>query len=178
MPTAAPPTGASLPPLTVAPAIEFALVPAQAICDLYDFKTTKDTTIYKVATDLLNAKGNKTAETNIIASATAYIDQQARATQDSYIIFACILASLDSTGAIALRNSEYSYLIDGTACEALLMKVLLLDCEVETASTNFFVCVQLGILERHMVSVGYNNIAFNKRIANLVHKHRQGEDEA
>jgi hypothetical protein len=198
----------------------FALTPAQAVRDLYNFTTTKDAKIYKMATDPLTTKHNGTIETlrpmldelymrvkdfnwtslivieddhkkpcdlilqnraltieNILASASTYLGKQTRATQDNYMMVTCILASLDTEGSKALRNSQYSYSKDGHACAALLIKVLLLDCEVETASTNFFVRAQLGNLEQFMISVDYNIMDFNKHVSELLRKLRQGGEE-
>ena len=43
--------------------VEFALTPAQAVRDLYDFKTVRDSKIYKMATDPLTTKHNGTIDT-------------------------------------------------------------------------------------------------------------------
>jgi hypothetical protein len=83
----------------------------------------------------------------VAATAISYVAQQTWAAQDNYMMVACILSSLDSEGGKALHNFQYSYLIDGTTCGPLLVKVLLLDCKVETALTDFFVCAQLGTLD-------------------------------
>jgi hypothetical protein len=65
----------------------------------------------------------------------------------------------------------------GQPCAALLVKDLLLDCEVETASTSFYVWSQLGDLEHHLVSIEYNIIEFNKQVSDLLCKLRQGGEE-
>ena len=97
--------------------------------------------------------------------------------QDNYLMVQCILNSLDSEGSKALRSSQYSYNHNGEPSAALLIKVLLLDCEVETASTNFFVRAQLGELERFMVTIDYNVVEFNKHVSELLRKLRQGGEE-
>ena len=48
---------------TAVPPIVFALTPAQAVADLYDYSKAKDAKIYKTATDSLNTKHNGTIAT-------------------------------------------------------------------------------------------------------------------
>jgi hypothetical protein len=201
--------------------VAFALTPAQAVRDLYDYNTTKDAKIYKMATDSLLTKHDGTISTlrpmldelllrvkdfnwtslisildddgkpcniilqnralsieNIICAATPYLGTHTRMAQDNYMMVQCILNSLDTDGAKALRSSQYSYTHGTEPCAALLVKVLLLDCEVETASTNFYVRAQLGDLEQFMVSIDYDVIAFNKHVSELLRKLRQGGEES
>jgi hypothetical protein len=215
--TTGPTAGAAVPGRVV----DFALTPAQAVRDLYDYNTTKDAKIYKMATDPLLTKHDGTIATlrpmldqllmrvkdfswdtlvsiedddkkafnvilqnraltmnNVANSARTYLGTQTRTAQDNYLMVQCILNSLDADGAKALRNSQYSYVQNGEPCAALLVKVLLLDCEVETASTNFFVRAQLGDLEQHMVSIDYDVIVFNKHVSELLRKLRQGGEES
>ena len=49
---------------------------------------------------------------------------------------------------------------------------------METASTKFYVRAQLGDLEQYMVSIDYNVVNFNKYVAELLRKLRQGGEEA
>ena len=115
---------------------------------------------------------------NVIAAATPYLGTHTRMAQDNYMMVQCILNSLDADGAKALRSSQYPYTHGTEPCAAPLIKVLLLDCEVETASTNFYVQAQLGDLEQFMVSIEYDVIAFNKHVSELVRKLRQGGEES
>jgi hypothetical protein len=107
---------------------------------------------------------------NVISSTADYLGKQTRKAQDNYLMVQCILNSLDTEGSKALRSSQYSYNHNGEPSAALLIKVLLLDCEVETASTNFFVRAQLGELEQFMVNIDYNVIEFNKHVSELLRK--------
>ncbi|KAI2494580.1 hypothetical protein MHU86_19950 [Fragilaria crotonensis] len=204
---------------TASPII-FALTPAQAVADLYDYSKAKDAKIYKTATDSLNTKHDGTITTlrpmldellmrakdynwnslimikdnegkmcniilqnraltmeNVMASTISYLGTQSRMAQDNYLMVQCILNSLDTEGSKALRSSQYSYNHNGEPSAALLIKVLLLDCEVETASTNFFVRAQLGELEQFMVTIDYNVVEFNKHVSELLRKLRQGGEE-
>ena len=98
--------------------------------------------------------------------------------QDNYHMVQCILNSLDTEGSKGLRSSQYSYTrSNGEPSAALLVKVLLLDCEVETASTNFYVRAQLGDLDQYMVAIDYNVVEFNTYVAELLRKLRQGGEE-
>ncbi|KAI2497267.1 hypothetical protein MHU86_17231 [Fragilaria crotonensis] len=218
------PPGAALNPegreTATAPTIIFALTPAQAVADLYDYSKAKDAKIYKTATDSLNTKHDGTIATlrpmldellmrakdynwnslimikdnegkmcniilqnraltmeNVMASTISYLGTQSRMAQDNYLMVQCILNSLDTEGSKALRSSQYSYNHNGEPSAALLIKVLLLDCEVETASTNFFVRAQLGELEQFMVTIDYNVVEFNKHVSELLRKLRQGGEE-
>ena len=218
------PPGATLNPqvrvtATTSPII-FALTPAQAVTDLYDYSKAKDAKIYKTATDSLNTKHDGTIATlrpmldellmrakdynwnslimikdnddktcnvilrnrtltmvNGIASTASYLGLQSRSAQDNYLMVQCILNSLDTEGSKALRSSQYSYNHNGEPSAALLIKVLLLDCEVETASKNFFVRSQLGELEQFMVNIDCNVVEFNKHVSELLRKLRQGGEE-
>lgn len=111
---------------------------------------------------------------NVLASTATYLGMQSRAAQDNYLMVQCILNSLDAEGSKTLRSSQYSYTHNGEPSAALLVKVLLLDCEMETASTNFFVRAQLGELEQYMVNIDYNVVEFNKYVSELLRKLRQG----
>jgi hypothetical protein len=55
-----------------------------------------------------------------------------------------------------LFGIKYSYIREGHTSAALQIKVLLLDCELETASTTFFVRAQLENLKQFMLSVRHN----------------------
>jgi hypothetical protein len=99
---------------------------------------------------------------NVIASTTTYLGHQSRMARDNYLMVQCILNSLDTEGSKALRSLQYSYNHNGEPSAALLIKVLLLDCELEKASTNFYVRAQLGKLEHFMVGSDYNVVEFNK----------------
>jgi hypothetical protein len=214
--TANPTTGAPVPGPT-----PFALNPAQAVTDLYDYSTTKDAKLYKSATDPLPTKHDGTVSTlrtmldelqlrckefnwiplititdsnnidrqllinnrmltldDISKHALEYVGTNTRKAQDNHMMVACILNSLTAKGAQALRDSQFDYQINSTPCAPLLIKVLLLDCEVENASTNFFVRQKMTQLDEKIRDLDFNILSFNKHVQELQRKLKQGGEES
>ncbi|KAI2508249.1 hypothetical protein MHU86_6178 [Fragilaria crotonensis] len=62
---------------------------------------------------------------DVIRATTSYIERANRMAQDNHKMVTCILNSLTSKGAQALRNSQYSYLQGTTPSAPMLIKVLL-----------------------------------------------------
>ena len=114
----------------------------------------------------------------ITMTADAYVDKSNRLAQDNHMMVTCILNSLTSKGAQALRDSQYSHLIGTTPCAPLLIKVLLLDCEVENASTNFFIREQMTKLDGKIATLDFDILTFNKHVQDLQRKLKQGGEES
>ena len=115
---------------------------------------------------------------DIIRATVGYVDRANRMAQDNHMMVTCILNSLTSKGAQALRDSQYSYLQGITPSAPILIKVLILDCEVENASTNFFIRERMTQLEDKIKALGYDVLTFNKHVQDLQRKLRQGGEES
>jgi hypothetical protein len=57
--------------------------------------------------------------------------------------------------------------VNNVPCGPLIIKVLLLKCEVETAATNLYVRHQMTLLPKKIVELNYDVAAFNKHVNDL-----------
>ena len=123
--------------------------------------------------------GNRMLKMEDIIRATAgYVNRTNRMARDNHMMVACILNSLTSKGAQALRDSQYFYLQGITPSAPTLVKVLTLDCEVENASTNFFIRERMMQLEDKIKALDYVVLTFNKHDQDLQRKLKQGGEES
>ena len=192
------------------PAGIFALSPAHAVADIYDFSSSKNSKLYINATAPLRNKHDGTVDTlrpmlddlllrssefgwsvlltikdddnvdrdlieqsrmitlaNIRTAAQAYINAESRDAQDNQMMTMCIMNSLTPEGSKSLYEAQSDYKVDNIPCGPLIIKVLLLECEVETAATNFYVRHQMTLLPRKIVELNYDVAAFNKHVNDL-----------
>jgi hypothetical protein len=84
---------------------------------------------------------------------------------------------LSCMGSQALCDLRYSYFQGSTPCAPLLMKVILLDCEVKNASTNFILSERRTQLDESIKTLEYNVLTFNKHVQDLQRKLKQDSEE-
>jgi hypothetical protein len=188
----------------------FALSPAHAVADIYDFSSSKNSKLYINATAPLRNKHDGTVDTlcpmiddlllrssefgwsvlltikdddnvnrdlieqsrmitltNIRTAAEAYINAESRDAQDNQMMTMCIMDSLTPEGSKSLYEAQSDYKVNNVPCGPLIIKVLLLECEVETAATNFYVRHQMRLLPKKIVELNYDVAAFNKHVNDL-----------
>ena len=103
----------------------------------------------------------------IRATATTYMPQQNRESQDNFMLQKCMFDSLTPEGLQKLNDSIFDYKIEGYTCAPMLIKAFIKMCEVENSSTEFYVRQQMTELKDKMKEVNYNIREFNNHVTHL-----------
>jgi len=115
---------------------------------------------------------------DIREASTDYMGVESRDAQNNYMLQKCIMDSLTSEALIKLQHSEYDYKVDNAICAPLLIKALILMCEVENYATSFHVRDQMTRLKSKMIEVDYDIEMFNEHVIKLKIKLHQGGEES
>lgn len=204
------------------PAQPFALAPAFAIPDVFDFTNPAHSKLFNKGSSALNITHDGTTETlrpfldaikrrsleydcdnlltvqdaagintfsiidesrlvpmeDIENAAGTYMNTQTRIAQDNYMLQKCIMESLSQEALIKLQLSPHAHEINGEVCAAMLIKKLILMCEVENYATSFHVRDQMTKLKQKMIEVDYDIDDFNEHVIKLRRQLQLGGEES
>ena len=113
----------------------------------------------------------------------SYINSETKAAQDSFMLFQCIFASLETSFLKTITIDSDKYHVpdiraptDPIPCGALLLKIILMKAHVDTRATIAFIRLSLSSLDSKMMAFDSNISKFNDFVkAQLVSLSARGE---
>jgi hypothetical protein len=97
-----------------------------------------------------------------------YIQTEARAAQDSYQIYLCIMATLtkEAKSRIVLQKDQYN--VNDIPSGVLLLRLVIQESSIDTNATTRFLREQLSSLNKLMTEKDSNVIEFNESVRGLL----------
>jgi hypothetical protein len=119
------------------------------------------------ADNLMNAYGT-IPMARVRAFVAMYIQTKARAAQDSYQMYLCIMATLtkEANSRIVLQKDQYY--VNEIPSRALLLRLVLQESSIDTKATTRFLREQLSSLNALMTEKDSNVIEFNESVRGLL----------
>ena len=105
--------------------------------------------------------------TQIEEHADTYINAQDRDAQNSFMLYSCLMNSLNKKAQATVRLETAKFTRDGVGVGALLLKVIIARAYVDTRSTTLQIRNQLSSLDTYMVEVKHNVDLFNDHVRTL-----------
>ena len=119
--------------------------------------------------NLIDQYGEVTMD-DIIAHAERYVGTETRTAQNSVMMANCLLATLTKTAynQVTAYEGEYST-DDGEPVGAMLLKVILRQCHIDTRATSRYIRLKLKELDKHMEDIKFDIVKFNLHVKELTH---------
>ena len=105
---------------------------------------------------------------NVRAHALAYVGQQNRLAQDSYLMYEFLRDSLTDAARARVSLEANKYVVNGTEDGPSFLKVILMKFHVETNATNFYLRQSLIGLPSKIAELKSNVPTFNQYVQDVV----------
>lgn len=105
---------------------------------------------------------------NVRAHAAAYVGQQTRLAQDSFMLYEFLRDSLTDSARIRISVEDSKFKVNGTRDGPSYLKVVLMKFHVETNATNFHLRESLHRLPQKMKDLKSNIAVFNDHVHNVI----------
>lgn len=111
--------------------------------------------------NLLTSFGLRTHD-QVSACEETFCNSPTRRSQDSDMLFECIMNSLSDVGQNKVNLHKTKFIINGTPCGVLLLKVLIQVSAIDTNATVSSIRSQMGDLHACIIEVGCDTVKFNE----------------
>jgi hypothetical protein len=113
---------------------------------------------------------------SVVSDALTYVNAESQVAQDSFMLFQCIFASLDTEFLKSVTTETQDYhVVDTTApqeppipCGALLLKIIIMKAYVDTRATVSFIRTTLSSLDTKMMALDSDISNFNAYVKTQV----------
>ena len=107
---------------------------------------------------------------DVIAHAEQYVGTETRTAQNSVMMANCLLTTLTKVAynQVTAYGGEYST-DDGEPVGAMLLKVILKQCHIDTRATSRYLRLKLKELDKYMEEIKFDIVKFNLHVKELTH---------
>jgi hypothetical protein len=112
----------------------------------------------------------------VVSNALTDVNAESQVAQDSFMLFQCIFASLDTEFLKSLTTEAQHYHVVDTKvpqepplpCGAILLKIIIMKAHVDTRATVSFICTVLSSLDTNMMALDSDISKFNAYVKTQV----------
>ena len=106
------------------------------------------------------------------AHVTTYITRLCRPAQDSQAFYLCLINTLSTKGKDKVNLYRPDFTVNGRPSGALLLKVIIRECRIDTRATIRHIRSKLSALPSYLASTNYNIPEFNRYVLGLLEQLR------
>ena len=113
---------------------------------------------------------------SVVSDALTYVNEESKVAQDSFMLFQCIFASLDTEFLKSVTTeAQHYHIVDAKSpmgppipCGALLLKIIIMKAHVDTRATVSFIRTALSSLDTKMMALDSDISKFNAYVKTQV----------